>query len=127
MIRAMTRAICLLVLVVAGGCARRAPVGDVSAADRAECRQRADVVFDKQNRAEVYRTDTFAGETRDAPFSTTGLPGITSSGLSGQYERANLLDDCLRARAGGIGAAGAAEGSTVPAPSAQPGPPVGGP
>ena len=121
----MTRAICLAILALAGGCAQRAPVGESTAADRAECRQRADVVFDKQNRAEVYRTDTFAGETRDAPFSTSGLPGITSRGLSGQYERANLLDDCLRDRSGGVIAAGAAEGSTVSAPSAQPGPAVG--
>ncbi len=123
----MTRALCLAMLALAGGCAQRsrAPIGGVSAADRAECRQRADVVFDKQNRAEIYRTDTFAGETRDAPFSTNGLPGITSRGLSGQYERANLLDDCLRSRAGGISAAGASEESKAPAPSAQSGPAAG--
>lgn len=121
----MTRAICLAFLLLAGGCTRATPAGNVSAADRAECRQRADVVFDKQNRAEIYRTDVFAGETRDAPFATTGLPGITSRGLSGQYERANLLEDCLRSRAGGISAAGASEQSKVPGPSAQPGPAVG--
>ena len=121
----LLRPAALLALALFAGCARHAAVGDLSAADRAECRQRADEVFDKQNRAEVYRTDVFAGSTRDAPFASTGLPGITSRGLSGQYERANLLDDCLRSRGGGSGSGSG--GSATPAPSAQPGPAVGTP
>lgn len=81
------------------------------------CRQRADEVYAKQNRAEVYMSDTFATSGRDSPYSTTALPGITTRGLSGQYERDSMVSDCLA----GTGAATGV--STKPAPG-KPKPPV---
>lgn len=122
--------VCALALSTAAltaGCQRRPAIGEVSAADRAACRQRADEVFDKQNREEVYRTDVFAGSTRDAPFSVAGLPNDPSRGLASQYQRDTLLDDCLRSKAGGAPtgtAIGTGTNPTPPAnpPSATPGP-----
>ena len=87
-----------------GGCAgSRAPERQGSAAQKAACRQRADEVYSKQNRAEVYRSDTYLTTTRDSPFATSGLPGITSRGLSGQYARDTLVRDCLNNTAGNVG------------------------
>ena len=79
------------------GCVSRAPSGSRDAAALAACRQRADEIYSKQNRAELYRSDVFATSSRDAPFATTGLPGITSRGLSGAFARDSLVDDCLNA------------------------------
>lgn len=61
----------------------------------AACRQRADQVYDMQNRADVYRSDMFAGGQRDAPFGATGVPGNASTGLSARYARETMIDDCL--------------------------------
>jgi hypothetical protein len=71
--------------------AQRAEIATVSA-----CRARADEVFQRQNRDQVYRVDTYNTDTRDAPFATNGLKGVTSAGLSQQYGRDNMVEDCLR-------------------------------
>jgi hypothetical protein len=95
-----------------GGCARpAAPTQQASAAQKAACRQRADEVYAKQNRAELYESDTYQSSTRDSPFATTGLPGITTRGLGGQYERDNLVSDCLNGVPGNVGGDG---GDPVP-------------
>ncbi len=78
-------------------CASRTPPTHRDVAALAACRQRADEVYQKQNRAELYRSDEFATSSRDAPFASTGLPGITTRGLSGEYARDVLVDDCLNA------------------------------
>ena len=84
------------------------------------CRQRADEVYAKQNRAEVYMSDTFATSGRDSPYATTALPGVTTRGLSGQYERDNMVNDCL---AGTGPATGVSTKPKAPIPTAPP-PPV---
>lgn len=76
--------------------AERAELAAVSA-----CRTRADEVFQRQNRDQVYRVDNYNTDTRDAPFGTSGLKGVTSAGLSQQYGRDNLLQDCLRSSGAG--------------------------
>ena len=75
---------------------QRAEVAAVSA-----CRARADEVFQRQNRDQVYRVDTYNTDTRDAPFGTNGLKGVTSAGLSQQYGRDNMVQDCLRSTGAG--------------------------
>lgn len=75
---------------------QRADVAAVSA-----CRERADEVFQRQNRDQVYRVDTYRTDTLDAPFGTTGMKGVTSAGLSQQYNRDNLVQDCLRGTSAG--------------------------
>lgn len=81
------------------------------------CRQRADEVYAKQNRAEVYMNDTFATSGRDSPYSTTALPGVTTRGLSGQYERDTMVSDCLAGT-------GAATGVSTKPAAGTPKPPV---
>jgi hypothetical protein len=96
----------IAVATLLSGCAGSASRahGGATAATIAACRSRADEVYDKQNRDQVYRSDTYAGGTRDAPFSSTGLPGITSNGLSGRYARDTLEDDCINGSSANIGA-----------------------
>ncbi len=79
------------------------------------CRHRADEVYAKQNRAEVYMSDTFATSGRDSPYSTTALPGVTTRGLSGQYERDSMVSDCLA----GTGPATGVSTSPKPRPPAS--------
>lgn len=90
-----------LAVLLLAGCAqsnsgRRA---GVTAAQAAECRNRSEAVYRAQNRGEVYKSDVFATSTRDAPFATNGLPGITSNGLGAQYGREKALNDCYNASA----------------------------
>ncbi|HEY0421279.1 MAG TPA: hypothetical protein VGC80_17320 [Acetobacteraceae bacterium] len=87
-----------------------------SAATRAACRQRADEVYLRQNRADIYRNDYYVGSTRDAPFASTGLPGVSSDGLSSRFGREKMLDDCVSGAAGNVGAAPDAPDPARPAP-----------
>lgn len=90
-------------LLAAGGCGSRSSGQQASAAQKAACRQRADQVYASQNRADLYNSDRYQTTTRDAPFATSGLPGITSRGLGGQYARETLISDCLNDVAGNVG------------------------
>ena len=116
--------LCLLGLAVAvpllAGCAGSQPRSRANAATVAACRSRADEVYLKQNRAEIYRSDRYVSEQRDSPFGSVGLPGITSAGLSGRYARDTLQDDCINS----TGAAGGNRdsGTTSPATVLVPGP-----
>ena len=97
----------------------------VSAADLTACRARADEIYNKQNRAEVYRSDTFVSDTRDAPYSTSGLPGITTNGLSGLYQHDNLVSSCVNSRgaaapaSGGVDPSGPASSTSVSPPGSR--------
>lgn len=104
-----------LAMLLLAGCSqpsasRRA---GLTPAQAAECRSRSEAVYRAQNRGEVYKSDVFATSTRDAPFATSGLPGITSSGLGAQYGREKALNDCYNA---------SATGPTEPAPNSAPAP-----
>ncbi len=104
-----------LLVLAAPGCAPPEPRSHASAVERAACRQRADQVYAMQNRDEIYRADTYATSTRDAPFAGGGLAGVTSRGLSGGFSRDQMVEDCLNSSAGNVGATPAA-----PAPDASP-------
>lgn len=100
------RAITLVLLAGASlaACAPATPGPRASAAQSAACRQRADEVYDRQNRAEIYRADVLAGGTRDAAFSSTGAPGGgIQAQLAARFARDRLLDECLRGVAGNVG------------------------
>ncbi len=96
MTAALTSALALLVL---SGCAQQTSSrrAGLSPAQAAECRARSEDQYRAQNRADIYKSDTYATSTRDSPFSTSGLPGITSSGLGAQYGREKALNDCYNA------------------------------
>jgi hypothetical protein len=86
-----------------GGCFH--PSADrvhASAATRAACRARADEVYLKQNRAEIYQQDSYATSTRDSPYAASGLPGITTDGLGAQFQREQMQDDCINATDGQV-------------------------
>lgn len=96
-------AVPIVVCLAVAGCGlpnggRRA---GLTAAQAQECRARSEEVYRQQNRADIYKSDTYATSTRDSPFSTSGLPGITSSGLGSQYGRERALNDCYNASASG--------------------------
>ena len=89
MIRTLFPAVLLPVLLLCGACQPAQPMSKAARADYQACRARADQVYNQQNRAMLSERDT-----RDAPFATSGLPGITSAGLSSRYSRDSLLAGC---------------------------------
>jgi hypothetical protein len=103
------------VVLLAAGCMRAEPESHASAVERAACRHRADQVYAVQNPDQVFRSDTFATSTRDAPFAGSGLPGQPDQGLTTQFTRQQMVEDCLNSNAGSVGATPAA-----PAPDATP-------
>ena len=110
----MTRAPAALLLgLLVGGCAFGGPQDHADAVTAAACNRRADEVYSLRHPAQVYAQDAYAASLRDAPLSTSGTFSNPSQGLSGQYERAQIVRDCIDAT-GPIG----------PTPSA---PPVAGP
>ncbi len=114
--RSTTRATVLAALVSLAAWAGAPQPSRSDTAALSACRQRANEVYAKQNRAELYRTDTFTTGSRDSPFSTADLPSMPTRGLSGQYERDTMVSDCLA----GTGAATGISTSAAPAPSAKP-------
>lgn len=105
--------------LLAGCSAPQGSAGTASPAQAAACRQRADEVYERQNRADVYRSDTYASGTRDAMFSSTGSPAAALAGLPGRFARDRMLAECLRGAAGNV-----ASTPDAPAPATAPAAPV---
>ncbi len=106
----------LLAVTLLAGC-NSTPRDRGTAAQQAACRERADEIYIKQNRAEIYAADRYATSTRDAPYGSSGLVGVTSAGLSGRYARDGLITDCINGLTN----------NTAPASGATPDRAVGGP
>ncbi|MBV9750543.1 MAG: hypothetical protein JO157_17180 [Acetobacteraceae bacterium] len=128
--QASRRAALLVVVLAVPGCQyfqRDAGLrSGASAADIAACRKRADQIFEMQNRGAVYDADIRSTNTRDSPFATSGLPGVTTEGLGAQYQRDEFEDSCLRSTnssAPGNAPAAIAPAPIAPAPIAPGGPP----
>ena len=83
-----------------------------TAAQQEACRKRADEVYNRQNPADVYRSDQYISSQRDSPFSSS--MSDPTAALSSRYARANLIDTCLR------NAAAKPEATPAPAPAAAP-------
>ncbi len=86
-----------LLLVLLAGCGEGQRGGGASTA---ACRARADDVYNRQNRADVYRADQYA-VGRDAPFGGGGH--VNAPSLSARFAREQLVDNCLAARPGPAG------------------------
>ena len=71
----------------------RAPMSRAERADYDACRKRAEQTYEQQNRAALSERDT-----RDEPFSSNYVSGITSAGLSTRYDLDNLLAGCTPGR-----------------------------
>jgi hypothetical protein len=95
-------------------CTAQPPRTRADAATAAACEQRADEVYLKQNRADLYRSDRYSTSTRDAPFASTGLPGVTTDGLSQRYARDTMISDCIRESSMDV------QTGPAPAPAAPP-------
>ena len=80
--------------ILLASCAQQQP-NRASVAQQDACRQRADEVFLRQNPNEQYRADLYVSGQRDTPFGGTGYSDPTA-GLGARYDRARLLDNCLR-------------------------------
>jgi len=94
------------------GCADTPPLSRADQAALEACRAHADAAYLEQNRAEMSLRDQ-----SDTPYSVSGLPGVTSSGLSQRYERDEMVRDCLRASGRTM------SGQSIPgAPAAPPAP-----
>jgi hypothetical protein len=94
----------LLALLALAGCAPPTPQSHANAAQQAACRQRADEVFQIQNRGANYTADAYVSGTRDTPFSASGAAGDTSSGLPGRYNRETIYSDCINGLGAPVGA-----------------------
>lgn len=84
----------LLVLILSG-CESGAPLSGQAQADqqtRAACRQRADEVYNQQNRGEIYSPPPSV----NTPFSNNYVPGISDRGLSQLYVHDRMINDCVR-------------------------------
>ena len=81
-----------------------------SAAAQASCRASTEASFNRQNRYLLSERDT-----TDAPFSTSGVTGITTRGLTQRYDYDTQLASCLSE-------SGSPSGTGI-----QPGPPTGTP
>jgi hypothetical protein len=98
----ITPRLALLAVLAVSACSAPAPRAGISQAQTAACRQRSDTVYLSQNRATLYRADSYATSTRDAPMGG-GLSQVPSSGLSERYAHDQLLDACLRSQSGNVG------------------------
>jgi hypothetical protein len=69
------------------------PVGQAKAdaATLTACRERADEVYNRNNRDTIYTITS-----RDTPFSGNYTAGVTDRGLAQRYGHENLIRDCVR-------------------------------
>lgn len=109
------RGLILATPLLAAACVRPEPETHANAVDRAACRQRVEEVYRMQNRGDVYLSDQYATSTRDAPFASSGVPGLPDRGLATRYTREQMVSDCLNSTAGNVGTTRAA-----PAPEENP-------
>ena len=82
-------------LVASVGCTAPPPHARASAAAQAACRTHADDVYLRQNRDAIYRADNYTTQQRDTPFAASGMPGLTTTGLSEEYGRDTTMENCL--------------------------------
>ena len=95
----------LLALGLAG-CYRPPPPTRAETDTKAECRQQVERQYNAQNRVDLTRRDE-----RDFAFAGTYNSGIPSRGLGAEYQREQMVTDCLRS---------AGDGGAAPAPGVGP-------
>ncbi len=108
----------LLAAVLLAGCASEPPQPHADAVTEAACRQRADAIYKLRHPDATYREDTYTSSLRDAPFGTSGSPSLPTHGLGGEYERDQLLRDCLTGSSGAGPTPAAPPAAAPPAASA---------
>lgn len=116
----LTALLGLAALTAIAGCSQSARPR-ASAAATQKCRVEVDRVYSAQNRVDLSTRDS-----RDTPFASNYLSGITSRGLGAQYGRDNMTQACVNEALAGSpapaasGAPAAAAASTGPTFSTTP-------
>lgn len=85
----------LLGALAVSGCgegAPRSPQAQADASTRAACRQRANEVYNQQNRGNIYAP----ASQMNTPFSANYLPGVSDRGLSQLFAQDKMISDCVR-------------------------------
>jgi hypothetical protein len=121
---------CLGIAVALAGCAGSAPGGGGNihgdAALEAACRQRADEIYDRQNRPAIYSPAPGV----NSPFSGSYSPAVSDRGLSDLYARDTAIRDCVRNTGTGTDRVAQTPASAPPATATgvtKAGPPPGSP
>ena len=70
----------------------RGPQAEADAATRAACQQRAEQVYDQQNRAEIYSPQSQV----NTPYSANYAPASSGRGLSDLFVHERMVSDCVR-------------------------------
>ncbi len=89
------RVLALMALVAVTGCESPPPQTGQARADaatRAACRQRANEVYDRQNRGTIYSTQSQV----NTPFSGSYTFGTQDRGLSQLFAHDQMINDCVR-------------------------------
>lgn len=85
----------LLWAVTLAGCADAPPLTGQAQADaetRTACEQRAEAVYDQQNRSDIYAPPNPV----NTPFSANYAAGGSNHGLSDVFAHDRLVSDCIR-------------------------------
>jgi hypothetical protein len=107
----------LMACLLAAACTPAPAPSRAVASLRTACRSRSEAAYNRQNRDLLSTRDT-----TDTPFSTSGVSGITTTGLSREYDREVALDNCLKggsSAGGGAGVAPSGDGSAFQGPVVQ--------
>jgi hypothetical protein len=81
--------------IVLSGCTDQPPLtgqAQADAATRQACRQRAEAIYNQQNRGEIYSPASQV----NTPYSGNYLPDRTDHGLSDLFVHDKLVSDCVR-------------------------------
>lgn len=95
------RGLLLTGAVVLSGCGDRPPLSGQQRADaetQAACRQRAEAIYNQQNRGQIYSPASQV----NSPFSASYQPDQTDRGLAQLYSHDKIISDCVRNN--GVGA-----------------------
>ncbi|MDQ2803797.1 MAG: hypothetical protein M3Y41_14405 [Pseudomonadota bacterium] len=74
------------------------------------CRQRADQVYDRLNRRDIYS----GNQDNLAPNSSVGLLGNPTGGLSQQYAHERMIETCVRDTGAGSNVPGSSPSLSTP-------------
>jgi hypothetical protein len=84
----------LLGTLALSACDSAPPTGQAKAdaATQAACRQRADQIYEQQNRGQIYSTQSQV----NTPYSANYVPDVTNRGLSDLFAHDRTISDCVR-------------------------------
>jgi hypothetical protein len=86
---------------VLAACAADTPSTHADRVTEQACRQRAEQIYALRNPEAPYQQDNYVSSTRDAPFATSGVTGVTTQGLGSRYELEKMVSDCIGGTSGG--------------------------